>query len=164
MMTQINLEKNSYAYGLRFFEEDTDDALLNKVRRKDYVDLMINELQSIALPRYAASQKMVDPPLVAVRIGDEIFCKGIVDGGVSVNYSGPILANYVYDSNGAVMKFKDPITNVETPIKGKGKYALAEIAFTVTEIDPYDADTVAQLGSFRGIDRTLEKNLYKVSN
>ena len=40
---------------------------------------------------------------------------------------------------------------------------MADISFTVTEVDPYDAQTVAKMGSFRGLDRTLEKNLYKVS-
>lgn len=164
MMNQINLEKESYAYGLKFFQEDSDGKLIRKLKRADYVDLMINELQSIAFPSYAASQKMVDPPLVAVRIGDEIFCKGIVDGGVSVNFTGPILANPLYDGEGNISYQKDANGN-DTNIRevGKGKYAMAEISFKVTEVDPYDASTVASMGSFRGINRTLEKNLYKVS-
>ena len=159
MMNQINTESNNFNYGLKLFQEANDESYIKKIQRKDYVDLMINELQSIALPNYVYGQKLVDPPLVAVRIGDEIFCKGIVDGGVSVNFNGPILANPLYDING------DYLIDKQTgkKIVGKGKYAMADISFTVTEVDPYDAQTVAKMGSFRGLDRTLEKNLYKVS-
>ena len=79
--------------------------------------------------------KMVNPPSVAVRFGNEIFIKGIVNGGVTVTYKTPLLEN--------------------------NKYALVDISFTVTETDPYDAETVANLGSFRGLDSTIEKRLYK---
>lgn len=158
MMNEINVNSNAINYGLNIFEDTDDDSYLKKLRRKDYIDLMINELQSIALPNYIHGQKMVDPPLVAVRFGDQVFCKGIVDGGVSTQYQGPILANpltdangdYVYDTNGK-------------KVIGKGKYALVDISFKVTEVDPYDANTIAQIGSFRGLNRSLEKNLYKVS-
>lgn len=159
MMNQINTENNDFNYGLKLFQEANDTAYLKKIQRKDYVDLMINELQSIALPNYVYGQKLVDPPLVAVRIGDEIFCKGIVNGGVSVSFKGPILANPLYDSDGNYLI--DQQTGKK--IIGKGKYALVDISFTVTEVDPYDANTVAKMGSFRGLDRTLERNLYKVS-
>lgn len=158
MMNQINIEKNAYAYGLKFFEEDNDDYLKRKLARKDYVDLMINELQSIALPSYVHGQKMVDPPLVAIRIGDEIFCKGIVEGGVSTSYDGPILANPLYNENGDYVI--DEITKKKAI--GKGKYAIANVSFKVTEVDPYDASTIAQFGSMHGLNRSLERNLYKV--
>ena len=78
---------------------------------------------------------MVNPPMVAIRFGNEIYIKGIVNGSVSVEYSGPILPN--------------------------NKYALVNISFTVTEVDPYDAETVAVSGSFRGLNKTLERRLYK---
>lgn len=91
----------------------------------DYVDVLIKELQSIALPRYNSQNSMVVPPRVAVRIGEEIFITGVVNSTISVAYSKPILNN--------------------------GKYAKATIQFTVYEYDPYDAVSVAQLGSFRGI-------------
>lgn len=100
----------------------------------DYVDRLIRELQAIALPKYAVSEKMVDPPIVAFRLGDEIFCKGVVVGAVGVQYSGPILR-----------------TN---------KYAEATITFTLHEIDPYDAETVMTNGSFRGLNIDLERNLW----
>ncbi len=94
---------------------------------EDYVDALIRKIQAIALPKYTVASKSVVPPMVAVRIGagEDIFIKGVVNGGVTVGYSGPILSN--------------------------GQYATVAISFSVSEIDPYDAETVAQLGSFRGI-------------
>lgn len=94
---------------------------------EDYIDAMIRKIQAIALPKYVVASKSVIPPMVAVRIGagEDIFIKGVVQGGVTVGYSGPILSN--------------------------GQYAQVSIAFTVYEVDPYDAETVMELGSFRGI-------------
>ena len=100
----------------------------------DYVDTMIKYLQAMVLPRYAASTKMVDPPMVALRIGNEIFCKGIINGNVGLTYSLPMLAN--------------------------DKYAIVDVSFSVTEVDPYDADQVIQQGSFRGLNTTLERNFW----
>ena len=101
----------------------------------DYVDTIIKQLQACALPSYKIAAKMVNPPSVAVRFGNEIFIKGIINGGVTVTYKTPLLEN--------------------------NKYALVDISFTVTETDPYDAETVANLGSFRGLNSTIEKRLYK---
>lgn len=101
----------------------------------DYIDTLIKQLQACALPNYKDASKMVDPPLVAVRFGNEIFIKGVVNNGVTVTYSGPILTN--------------------------NKYSIVDISFQVFETSPYDADSVAQLGSFRGLDKTLEKRLYR---
>lgn len=89
----------------------------------DTVDTLAREIQAAALPNYAASQKMVDPPLVACRVGNEVYIKGIINGQVQVSYSGPILYN--------------------------DKYAIVTIGFTVTEVDPYDAEIVKQIGSYR---------------
>ena len=101
----------------------------------DYVDTMINELQAIALPKYASSAKMVNPPMVAVRFGNDVYIKGIVDGGVTITYEGPILPN--------------------------NKYSIVKVSFVVKEVDPWDADTVVQYGSFRGLSTTLERRIYK---
>lgn len=123
MMNSINIESTSL-FSSRIDELSADD----------YVDTMINQLQSAALPRYAASEKLIDPPLVAVRFGNSIFCKGVVDGGVTATHSGPILEN--------------------------NKYALVTVSFTVIEVDPYDADVVALEGGFRGIRTSLERNIF----
>ena len=119
MMTQIN-------YGVSNAKLEIDD---------DYVDTLVKQLQAVALPAYKASEKLVDPPMVAVRFGNEIFIKGIVSGSVSVTYSLPILDN--------------------------NKYAHITVSFNVEEVDPYSAQQVATAGSFRGLDKTLERNIWK---
>ncbi len=100
---------------------------------EDYVDELIARLQAIALPRYDVTNKGVVPPMVAVRLGKEIFIKGVVVGGISVTYQKPIL-------------------NDE-------RYAMATINFEVYEIDPYDAVSIGKQGSFRGITSIFEKGL-----
>lgn len=119
MMTQIN-------YGVSNIKLGIGD---------DYVDTIIKELQAVALPKYMAAQKVVNPPMVAVRFGNTMFIKGIVNGGISTTY--------------------------QLPIQSDGKYAQVNISFTVTEVDPYDAQTVMEQGSLRGLSRTLERKLFK---
>ena len=80
----------------------------------DYVDYLINSLQACAVPEYSSTDKMVDPPMVAVRLGNDIFIKGVVLGNVSVTYELPILTT--------------------------GKYASAKVSFVVAEVDHYSAD------------------------
>ena len=84
MMNQVNTEMSVYR------------TSVPELHESDYVDIMIKQLQACALPVYAASEKMVNPPLVAIRFGNDIFCKGVINGPVSVTYSGPILANHKY--------------------------------------------------------------------
>ena len=100
----------------------------------DYIDTLIKKLQAIALPKYNLSNKLVEPPLVALRFSNEVFIKGIVTGGVTITYNKPIL-------NG-------------------GKYANVTVAFQVYEVDPYDATTVAKNGSFRGVTRGMRKGFH----
>lgn len=124
MMNSINVESTSmFSHKLDILSQD------------DYVDTAIKQLQSAALPRYNSTQKMVDPPLVAVRFGNSIFCKGVVDGGVTATHSGPILSD--------------------------DKYAFVTVSFIIKEVDPYDADTVALEGGYRGIRTTLQSKIYK---
>lgn len=129
MMNDVNTTTSKF---YSRFKDPTDSK--KNLLDEDYVDLLIKQLQAMALPKYAVSEKMVDPPVIAFRLGDEIFCKGVVNGAVSVQYSGPILR-----------------TN---------KYAEVTINFTLHEIDPYDADTVMTNGSFRGLNLDLERNLW----
>ena len=105
---------------------------------RNYVDILVNQLRAVVLPRYAASEKLVDPPVIAVKFGSDFFCKGIVNNSLSITYSGPILTN--------------------------NKYALITISFTITEIDPYDAESVMTLGGYRGLSTTLEKDIYKTAD
>ena len=67
--------------------------------------------------------------------GNEIYIKGVVNGGITVTYNMPLLVD--------------------------DKYAKVDISFTVTEVDPYDAQSVMVQGSFRGLNKTLERRLFK---
>lgn len=99
---------------------------------EDYVDNLIHALQAIALPRYNLSNKMVEPPLVAVRIGNEIFVKGVVTSAIGLTYEKPIMAGLT------------------------DRYARVKLSFEVSEVDPYDATTVYKNGSFRGVVSTFK--------
>lgn len=119
MMTQIN-------YGVSNLKVEMGD---------DYVDTIIKRMQACVLPSYMSAERMVNPPLVAVRFANDIFVKGVITSGMNVTYKTPLLSN--------------------------GKYALVSISFSISEVDPYDAATVANQGSMRGLSRTLERNLFK---
>lgn len=103
----------------------------------DYVDTLIKYLQAAALPKYqayASGSKSVIPPMVAIRFGSEIFIKGVITSGIQVTYKRPILYN--------------------------DKYALISVSFTVAETEPFDADSVAAEGSFRGITSSFRNGIY----
>lgn len=103
---------------------------------EDYVDTLIKQIQAIALPKYSSGTKMVNPPIIAIRFGNDIFMKGVVQGGVTTTLSGPILEG--------------------------NKYAMVQISFNVYEIDPFDAVTVQKGGLFSGsLNTSLERRLYK---
>ena len=108
-------------------DKDFDDAA------EDMAEKFIHAIQAIAVPKYNLSNKAVEPPLVAIRLGQEVFIKGIVSGAVSVTYSKPILSNE--------------------------KYAIVKVGFTVSEVDPYDSSTVFKNGSFRGLTATLRTGM-----
>ena len=101
---------------------------------EDKAESFIHALQAIAVPKYNLSNKAIEPPLVAIRLGREVFIKGVVTSGISVSYSKPILSNE--------------------------KYANIKISFTVSEVDPYDSSTVFKNGSFRGLTATLRTGMH----
>lgn len=100
----------------------------------DYVDTLIKQIQAIALPVYGATEKMVDPPIIACRFGNDIFIRGVVQGSVGVDYDLPIISG--------------------------NKYAHVGVSFTIVEVDPYSAPQVMTSGSFRGFDASLERNVW----
>jgi hypothetical protein len=135
--TFSNSGPRTIAVSLRFHRDMFEEInQRNKIgwSGDDQVENFIRAIQSIAVPKYNLSNKAIEPPLVAVRFGREVFIKGIVSGNVSVKYELPILVNE--------------------------KYAGIEISFTITEVDPYDATTVFQNGSFRGLTATLRKGMH----
>ena len=101
---------------------------------EDKAESFIHALQAIAVPKYNLSNKAIEPPLVAIRLGREIFIKGVVTSGISVTFGKPILVNE--------------------------KYATMKVSFTVSEVDPYDSTTVFQNGSFRGLTATLRQGMH----
>ena len=101
----------------------------------DYIDYLIKALQAASLPKYDATTKLVNPPIVALRLGNQIFIKGIIQGSISLTYNYPILPD--------------------------GKYSNVDVNFQICEIDPYDAESVVSMGSFRGLSTTLERNLWR---
>lgn len=124
-------------FSITLHRDMMDEANMNAVQNlkledtEDYVDYFIKTIQSIALPNYHSSNQEVEPPMVAVRFGNEIFIKGVVDGGVNVEYKKPLLTN--------------------------DKYALVTVGFSVTEIDPMDAVSISKVGSFRNISKTFKE-------
>lgn len=100
---------------------------------EDYVDVLARKLQAIALPRYDATYKGVVPPMIALRLGEEIFIKGVVVGAVSIVY--------------------------QKPIREDDKYEQVTLNFEVYETDAYEASDVLRHGSFRGITRVFEEGL-----
>lgn len=91
----------------------------------DYVDTLIKDLQACVLPDYDGSSKSVNPPIVALRVGNDIFIKGVITSNLGITWNYPILSN--------------------------GKYSNMIINLTISEIDPYDARTVQQTGSYRNL-------------
>lgn len=96
----------------------------------DYVDMFIKKLMAVALPNYHTASKEVEPPMVAVKFGDQLFIKGVVDGGVTVEYNKPLLTD--------------------------NKYSLINIGFKISETEPMDALSISKVGSFRNITRTFQ--------
>lgn len=107
----------------------------------DYVDSLIRGLQSVAVPKYSTEDKSIEPPLVALRLSDEVFIKGVVTSPIALEYELPI----VHYASG-------------------DRYAQVRLSFEVTEVDPYDATAVYTNGSFRGVVNTLADKVGLTSN
>lgn len=100
--------------------------------KEDHVDSLVRALQSISVPKYSISDKAIEPPLVSIRLSNEVFIKGIVNGDIGLEYHLPIISG--------------------------NRYAQVKLSITVTEVDPYDATTVFKNGSFRGLVQTMRGN------
>lgn len=118
---------------LEFYNIDTSNFKVDI--DEDYIDALIRNLQAMALPSFQDATKLVNPPMVAVKLGNEIFVKGVVVGDVSVEYQKPIMVGH--------------------------RYAQCNLNFQVFEIEPFDAESVSQLGSFRGITSQFKNGIYK---
>ena len=94
---------------------------------EDMVDELITNLNALVLPDYDAASKIVNPPVVSLRIRDEIYIKGVVSGSVGVTYNLPLI-------------------NYGTGDKPAYKYALVTISFGINEITPYSASILPEVG------------------
>jgi hypothetical protein len=134
--TFSNSGPRSIQISLNFHRDMFEEMPTNVVPRdgEDKAESFIHAIQAIAVPRYNLSNKAIEPPLVAVRLGREVFIKGVVTSGIDVTFGKPILVNE--------------------------KYATIRISFTVSEVDPYDSTTIFQNGSFRGLTATLRQGMH----
>lgn len=121
---------------LNFHRDMFDEMPTNVTLRdgEDKAESFIHALQAIAVPKYNLANKAIEPPLVAIRLGQEVFIKGVVTSGISVTFGKPILINE--------------------------KYATIKVSFTVSEVDPYDSSTIFKNGSFRGLTATLRQGMH----
>ena len=101
----------------------------------DYIETIVKRIQAIAVPTFAAASKSIVPPMVAVKFGKDVFIKGVVTGGVSIEYQKPIMTD--------------------------GRYANVTLHFTVYETTPFDAQSISQLGSFRGVTKQFKNGIWK---
>lgn len=134
--TFSNAGPRSIQISLNFHRDMFEEMPSNVVPRdgEDKAESFIHALQAIAVPKYNLSNKAIEPPLVAVRLGREVFIKGVVTSGINVTFGKPILVNE--------------------------KYATMKISFTISEVDPYDSSTVFKNGSFRGLTATMRQGMH----
>lgn len=138
VFTFSNAGPRQVQFSLEFHRDMIDEANVgySNVQLKDnedYSDKLIAALQAIAVPKYNLTNKAIEPPLVAIRLGRQVFIKGVVTSGISVTYKKPILSNE--------------------------KYAVIGLGFTISEVDPYDVTTVYTNGSFRGLVASMRKGM-----
>lgn len=133
--TYSNSGPRTVNLSLRFHRDMFEEMPTNVVPKAgdDKAESFIHALQAISVPKYNLSNKAIEPPIVAVRLGREVFIKGVVTSSISVTFGKPILVNE--------------------------KYATMEVSFTISEVDPYDSTTVYQNGSFRGLTATLRQGM-----
>ena len=107
---------------------------------QDAVDLLINNLDQAVLPDYNSAGKIVNPPVVSLKLRDDIFIKGIVTT-MSHTFSLPII-NY----------------------NGKNKYAVVGFNFSVQEVTPYSASILPSIGQYRNVSGIITGSSGTVTN
>lgn len=93
----------------------------------DMVEELVNNLEGMVLPDYNSANKVVNPPIVSLKIRDEIYIKGVVQN-VGKSFNLPLL-NY----------------------GGQYKYAIVNLNFSVQEVQPYSASILSTIKGGRRI-------------
>lgn len=96
---------------------------------EDPVDELITNLEACVLPTYQETGKIVNPPIVSIKLRDEIYIKGIVNS-VGKSFSLPIIY-YASATNPGY------------------KYAVVDLNLNVQEITPQDASIISRTGGYR---------------
>lgn len=110
---------------------DPSTGTSRKVKAVDGVDLLVNAITALSLPKYLDATKAIVPPSVLVRFGDELAIRGVP-------------SNVQKQTDGVWLK--------------NNKLANVVLTFTITEVEPYSAQYAAANGSLRGISTTLERS------
>lgn len=98
--------------------------------KEDAVDSLIQWLEAGVLPDYREAGKIVNPPLVSLKIRDTIYIKGVISGSVGKTFDLPIID---YGSNG----------------HHNFKHALVSINFQISEVKPFSASIIGKYGPYR---------------
>lgn len=96
---------------------------------EDPVDELITNIEACVLPTYKETGKIVNPPIVSVKIRDEIYIKGVVSN-VTKNFDLPL----IYYASATHPGYK---------------YAVVSISFSVNEVTPQDASIISKTGGYR---------------
>lgn len=96
--------------------------------RSEKMEQLINALSALSLPTYSNSTKLVVPPSILYRAGEEVCISGIVSGNVTISTSG---------------------------VWVHGKLSNVDISFTITEVLPFSAEYTAKNGMYRSISTDL---------
>ena len=96
----------------------------------DVLDIFINAMLTLSLPKYTDTTKVLVPPSILIRFGEESCIRG-VPSNISKTASGVWLKN--------------------------GKLSEISLTFTITEVEPFSAQYVAKNGTLRSISTDLQR-------
>ena len=98
----------------------------------DTVDNLIKALVAATLPSYIDASKAIVPPSILCRFGNETCIRGVIQGDVQCQASGPWLKN--------------------------GKMAMIQISFNILEVENFSAESAIQDGFLRSVSTNLARS------
>lgn len=82
---------------------------------------LVKALIACSYPDFNLENSKIIPPMVLLKFGEATTIRGVISSGINCTFSGPWLKN--------------------------GTMAMANVSFTVTEIDQYSATYISQFGA-----------------